>query len=443
MAEAPAARHVTAIEDSRRWRHVTRRAGDIIISTPPKSGTTWMQGIVRSLLWPQGPPPDGQGTSPWVDMRATPIEQLVDSIEAQQHRRFLKTHSPGDCLPFDPRCRYILVYRDPRDALASWANHRADMRPEILEGLNALAAKDGIAPIEPVWNGNLHDLYDEWSETTSPVRHLVGWWPRRHAENLLFVHYADLMHDLEAEMKRIASFLNLAIDAESWPALAQRCGLDSMRAKADGAGRMDYTFARGASSFFYKGGIGRWRNVLPPAVAARCESLVADGLPGDAAEWLISGSTEVGRSPSEMGEPPGEIVTGNAHPLARLRRVQSSAVQEISERRMQEARDQGLFDDLPLAGTPIPDIDSQRKPGWWAARFVRSERAKVRAFELEAEVRAAMPALWRLDAEDQVRERLAELNGRVDRHNAQASDAQVRRLDEAATLSTWRRLRTS
>jgi len=395
---------------------------------------------VRALLWPHGTPPDGDGVSPWVDMRATPIEDLVAGLDAQQHRRFMKTHSPGDCLPFDRRCAYILVYRDVRDALASWANHRSKMRPEIVEVLNTLAANDGIAPLEPAWSGDLDELFEEWRAVSSPVRHLAGWWPRRHCENVLFVHYADLMGDVKGELARIAEFLDVRIDPGAWPGVVDRCGLDYMRASAEASGRLNQTFYGGAGSFFYKGGVGRWSDVLTPAQAARCEALAADGLSDEAAQWLMSGTESTGIIPHEVGEPPGEIATATAHPLARLRRTQVSAVQAISERRMHEAREQGLFDDLALAGTPIADIDTQRQPGWWAARFVQTERGKVRALELEAEVRSAMAPLWRLDTEDLVIKRVSELNTTIDTHNARAPQAHVTPIDQGAILTTWRRL---
>ena len=37
--------------DSIRWQRFSARAGDIIISTPPKSGTTWMQMICALLIF--------------------------------------------------------------------------------------------------------------------------------------------------------------------------------------------------------------------------------------------------------------------------------------------------------------------------------------------------------------------------------------------------------
>jgi len=47
----PTRRRIHVHDDSRRWDRFVARPDDIFISTPPKSGTTWTQGVVGSLLW--------------------------------------------------------------------------------------------------------------------------------------------------------------------------------------------------------------------------------------------------------------------------------------------------------------------------------------------------------------------------------------------------------
>lgn len=295
MAELPA--FITNIEDSRRWRQVQTRSGDVIVSTPPKSGTTWMQEIVHSLLWPTG---DAAGSrrdlARWVDMRMRPIGEVVEHLGAQTHRRSIKTHSPADCVPFDPDCSYIVVYRDGRDALLSWGNHRTHMRPEAVEFMNTLAADDGLEPIDLTFEGDYYRLYDEWLQICSPIRHLGSWWPRRREPNVLFVHYADLTADLEGEMHRIAQFLDLHVAEDHWPDVVGRCTLASMRASDTG---LDRLYVGGASSFFHKGGGGRWRGVIPDTIIDDYSRHVAEDLPTDAAQWLEHGSIPLGWRPND------------------------------------------------------------------------------------------------------------------------------------------------
>lgn len=292
---------ITNIEDSRRWSHIETRPGDIVISTPPKSGTTWMQEIVHSLLWPDLDAPGSRGEiARWVDMRLRPIEEVVEHFADQDHRRSIKTHSPATCTPFEPHCAYIVVYRDGRDALLSWGNHRRHMRADVLAQMNDLAAADGLAPLDLRFEGDYDKLYDEWLWICSPIEHLRSWWPRRGLANVLFVHYADLTADLIGEMQRVADFLDLPVTDEQWPALADACTLDSMRANAVGSDRV---FDGGAASFYYKGGSGRWRGVLPEHILDDYHRRVAAELPDDAARWLEHGSRELGRRPERIDQP--------------------------------------------------------------------------------------------------------------------------------------------
>ena len=40
------------------------------------------------------------------------------------------------------------------------------------------------------------------------------------------------------------------------------------------------------------------------------------------------------------------------------------------------AAEQGEFDNLPLGGLPIADLDSAYQPGWWVRRFLERDRAR-------------------------------------------------------------------
>ena len=50
----------------------------------------------------------------------------LPEIEAQTHRRFLKTHLPVDALGLSPKVKYIYIGRDGRDVVWSIYNHHAN-----------------------------------------------------------------------------------------------------------------------------------------------------------------------------------------------------------------------------------------------------------------------------------------------------------------------------
>src|SRR5215471_1338190 len=129
--------------DSTIWNDFQFRPDDIIIATYAKSGTTWMQQIIAQMLF--GPDPDLEVAemSPWLDLRVPPKEVKLPAVEAQTHRRFLKTHLPLDALNFSPKAKYIYIGRDGRDVLWSLYNHHASANELWYDKLNNTPGRAG------------------------------------------------------------------------------------------------------------------------------------------------------------------------------------------------------------------------------------------------------------------------------------------------------------
>lgn len=100
MSEGPLIRYRTVVSDSQRWEGFQLRPDDIIITTPPKCGTTWTQMICALLILEtlELPAPISE-LSPWLDQVTRSRRETAALLEAQSHRRFIKTHTPLDGLP--------------------------------------------------------------------------------------------------------------------------------------------------------------------------------------------------------------------------------------------------------------------------------------------------------------------------------------------------------
>jgi aryl sulfotransferase len=290
--------------DSTRWDAVRHRPGDIVVSTSAKAGTTWMQRILSLLVFGTGPLPDILSrVSPWIDCRyVDPLDEVVARIEAQPHRRFLKTHLPLDALPVDEGVRYVVVGRDTRDVFMSLWNHYRSYG-DVMYGL--LAAGDPPGGPLPRCPDDLRWLWSQWMTRGSfpweadgwPFwshhHHAASWWPFRHLENILLVHYNDLAADLDGEMRRVAAHVGISVVEESWPSLVEAARFQSMKRDAVRIlGPMD-RFAGGTDSFLYQGRNGRWRDALTDDDLALYDTAAASLDPGLRA-WLEAGRLAAG-----------------------------------------------------------------------------------------------------------------------------------------------------
>jgi aryl sulfotransferase len=277
-----------AVSDNHRWERFACRPGDIFVCTPPKCGTTWMQTILAGLLWPDGDVPGQVMTiSPWIDANFFPIDEILVRLEAQSHRRFIKTHTPVDGIPWFDRASYIVVGRDGRDAFMSLCHHYERFKGAVREELNARAAMDGVPPM-PGWDGDVHRFFGTWLKEAVMFHHIASFWRNRGNSNLAFVHYNDLKADLAGEMSRVAAFLGIEVPASKWAAAVERCAFESMRARGDEIGSF-WNFEGGAQSFLFKGTNGRWRDALRAEELAAYARRTAELLPADAAIWLERG----------------------------------------------------------------------------------------------------------------------------------------------------------
>src|SRR5947209_14399577 len=108
--------------------------------------------------------------SPWLDMQINAPADVLAMLDAQDHRRFIKTHTPLDGLPWDDRVTYICVGRDPRDVAMSWDNHLANINFETFIQLRGNAVgNDDLAELMGEMKPPLPDeasRFWAWVETT-------------------------------------------------------------------------------------------------------------------------------------------------------------------------------------------------------------------------------------------------------------------------------------
>ncbi|MBW4492217.1 MAG: sulfotransferase domain-containing protein [Oscillatoria princeps RMCB-10] len=281
--------------DSTIWNEFKFRDDDIVIATYAKSGTTWGQQIVAQLIFNGDPDLEVAEMSPWLDLRVPPKEIKLPLVEAQTHRRVLKTHLLVDALVFSPKAKYIYIGRDGRDILWSLYHHHLNANNIWYELVNETPGRVG-PPIKPpckdireYWHNWLAgDGYPFWSFWEN----IRSWWQIRHLPNLLFLHYENLKHDMPGEISRIAAFLNIPINESKWPAIIKHCSFEWMKKNGNKTVPLGgLLWNGGAQTFINKGKSGRWKETLTADECLKYEQLAETELGFACSQWLATGNT--------------------------------------------------------------------------------------------------------------------------------------------------------
>ncbi len=281
--------------DSTIWNDLRFRDDDIVIATYAKSGTTWMQQIIAQLLFRGDPELAVAEMSPWLDLRIPPKAEKLPVVEAQTHRRFLKTHLPVDALVFAPNGKYLYIGRDGRDVVWSMYNHHVNANHTWYEALNDTPGLVG-PPIGPP-PADVRQYWHEWMDRDGHPfwpfwENVRSWWDIRTLPNVMLVHFANLKRDTPREMRRIAAFLGIPIDESRWDVIVDYCSFDWMKKHATKSVPMGGAFwDAGAEVFINKGVNGRWRDTLAAEESAAYEARAVAELGPECARWLATGET--------------------------------------------------------------------------------------------------------------------------------------------------------
>jgi len=302
-------RYRTWMCDSSQWDGFEFRPDDVVISTSPKCGTTWTQMLCALLIFDdwQFEQPLTQ-ISPWLDQSTQRLDDVLTTLSAQRHRRFIKTHTPFDGLPHDDRVTYLCVGRDPRDVAMSMDHHWSNMDVEQVLRVRATAVgtadTDELLQRSPM-GGRPDDArvrFCMWVDNDRPP-HLIGsslrallhhvdtFWVARERENVSLFHYSDLEADLIGELRRLADVLRISVSNQRLRELAPAAGFERMRERAaEVAPNADIGIFRDIEGFFHSGSSGQWRDVLDADDLAHYRERVSQLAAPDLARWMHLGS---------------------------------------------------------------------------------------------------------------------------------------------------------
>jgi hypothetical protein len=216
------------------------RDGDVVISVPPKSGTTWTMNIAHQLI--TGGAADFRDIYeevPWIEFLGfpgQPHQDVLDRVAAMptDRRRAFKTHSAPPGVPYLPSesnrdVKYIVVFRNPEEALVSFLPFLENHSDEWF----ALWGMPRQALCRPDFASFYSEVIDGHGMQGAFFGFLAAWWQLRNAPNVLFIHFSDMKSDHEASIRKIADFLGIEPSDDQWPNILEYTSFPWMKQNED------------------------------------------------------------------------------------------------------------------------------------------------------------------------------------------------------------------
>ena len=209
--------------------------------------------------------------SPWIDITIRDLGEVMARLEAQAHRRQVKTHTPFDGIPVWPQVRYVTVYRHPIDVHFSYRKHLANMARDVGQAPLSDDPSDSFREFlaEDVDHRGLGAILDHYRCTLA----------REQRENLVRLHYADMRRDLPGAVAALAAGLMAAIAEAATFAIMKANAARFTPSAGQGFWKADTGFFDSATS-------RKWEGVLTDDDLAAYDARMNAGLTVEERAWL-------------------------------------------------------------------------------------------------------------------------------------------------------------
>lgn len=269
----------TPTHDPRILANFKPRASDVLITTAPKAGTTWMQQILHQLR--SGGDPDFDSIDevvPWLELPREGLswQETLERYENIQQPRVFKTHCTYEQTPGTDIVKIIMSSRDPRDCCVSFYYHVMDMTDDARKSV-------GFDHFN-----SFDDVFEAWLHYAAWYRNVQSWWPHFNDDNVLWLRYEDMKQSLEDSTDNIITFLEWDVTSDQRSKALEYSSFEWMKTHSEKFTRQGKsakpTFKPGG--FIRKGKVGDHKTKLSSEQEQRILEKAAQLLEPDCLEFL-------------------------------------------------------------------------------------------------------------------------------------------------------------
>ncbi|XP_051048924.1 sulfotransferase 1A1 [Phodopus roborovskii] len=232
---------------------------DLLISTYPKSGTTWISEIL-DMIYQDGKLENCRRAPiyarvPFLEFKCPGVPSGLESLEETPSPRLIKTHLPLALLPqsfLDQKIKTIYIARNAKDVVVSYYNfyNMAKVHPE-----------------PGTWDSFLENFMDGKVSYGSWYQHVKEWWELTRTHPVLYLFYEDMKENPKREIKKILEFLGRSLPEETVDIIVNHTSFKKMKENpmANYSTLPSEVMDHDVSPFMRKGITGDWKNTFTVA----------------------------------------------------------------------------------------------------------------------------------------------------------------------------------